>query len=251
MLLACATSAYVAGCTVGDEGGPGFGYVTTSPGSSASAADDSSRDSETDDDGDAATDGVGADDDGGWPGGSDDGGAETTGDPAEPLGSCCDPSNVGGCDSPAVEACVCQADPACCQDAWSPACVKQVETLGCGKCPGDGGGGGGPAGDCCQANGTPGCVDAAVEACVCAQDPDCCQTEWDALCAQGVEALGCGNCGGGGGGGGGGCCQPAQDAGCGDLVVEVCVCTQDPYCCFVEWDAQCVDQVSALGCGTC
>lgn len=37
--------------------------------------------------------------------------------------------------------------------------------------------------DCCEANGTPGCDDAACQAAVCACDPVCCQEGWDSFCA--------------------------------------------------------------------
>jgi hypothetical protein len=239
-----------AGCAVGDEAGPGFGFTTANVGSSATASGD-----DTGDDGDEPPPGSGtsgAHDDGGWPGDADEGGDETGEPPAGPLGSCCEPSEVPGCATPGIEACVCQADPTCCQNAWTASCAKRVESLGCGKCPGNDPPPP-PAGDCCQANGTPGCVDAAVEACVCAQDPDCCQSDWDAFCVQGVEALGCGTCGGGGGGNPApaGCCMPQPGPGCGDGFVEFCVCITDPYCCVVEWDAQCVAEVTEFGCGSC
>ncbi len=39
------------------------------------------------------------------------------------------------------------------------------------------------ASDCCFDNGTPGCDDATCEAAVCACDPFCCDTAWDAFCA--------------------------------------------------------------------
>ena len=38
-------------------------------------------------------------------------------------------------------------------------------------------------GDCCAANGTPGCEDATCSASVCSDDPDCCSDTWDAACA--------------------------------------------------------------------
>jgi hypothetical protein len=43
--------------------------------------------------------------------------------------------------------------------------------------------GGGDSGDCCIANGTPGCEDPVCEAAICAIDSFCCDTEWDGLCA--------------------------------------------------------------------
>lgn len=50
---------------------------------------------------------------------------------------------------------------------------------------------------CCEAGG-PGCSDAAVEACVCAADPFCCQTQWDTQCVAEVDLLACGDCDGSG-----------------------------------------------------
>ncbi|MCA9286587.1 MAG: hypothetical protein KDA22_15285 [Phycisphaerales bacterium] len=47
-------------------------------------------------------------------------------------------------------------------------------------CPGDG--------DCCEANGTPGCEDEACCTLVCGIDAFCCDTAWDSLCASEAEA---------------------------------------------------------------
>ncbi|HWB74435.1 MAG TPA: hypothetical protein VG755_05760, partial [Nannocystaceae bacterium] len=48
---------------------------------------------------------------------------------------------------------------------------------------------------CCDATGTgAGCLDPEVEACVCDDDPYCCDTEWDTLCVDEVESLNCGAC---------------------------------------------------------
>ncbi len=50
-------------------------------------------------------------------------------------------------------------------------------------------------GPCCLAQGGPGCTeDATIEACVCADDPYCCDTDWDSFCAGEVVSLGCGTC---------------------------------------------------------
>lgn len=46
------------------------------------------------------------------------------------------------------------------------------------------------SGDCCAANGTPGCDDAACCELVCSVDPFCCDVQWDGVCAD--EACGIG-----------------------------------------------------------
>ncbi len=48
--------------------------------------------------------------------------------------------------------------------------------------------------DCCVDNGTPGCDDPTIEACVCAHDSYCCDTAWDQTCADEVVSFGCGTC---------------------------------------------------------
>lgn len=54
------------------------------------------------------------------------------------------------------------------------------------------------------------------------------------------------------GGGPGPCCVEDIFPGCfDDFLIEFCVCSIDDYCCAVEWDLQCVDEVEAFGCGTC
>jgi len=54
--------------------------------------------------------------------------------------------------------------------------------------------------DCCVANGTPGCDDAACEASICGADAFCCDNQWDQVCADAAVAdPACGAaCGGGG-----------------------------------------------------
>ncbi|MBM4397278.1 MAG: hypothetical protein FJ087_16530 [Deltaproteobacteria bacterium] len=49
--------------------------------------------------------------------------------------------------------------------------------------------------DCCSPTPGPGCeADAAVEECVCAADPYCCETEWDTVCAGLIQDERCGVC---------------------------------------------------------
>lgn len=103
-------------------------------------------------------------------------------------GDCCDARDMPGCEVPSLEACVCDADPVCCNEAWDPQCVADVYLLGCGLCPG--------ASNCCVADGAPGCTEPDIQQCVCAEHPDCCAEAWDFACVQAVEALGCGTCSG-------------------------------------------------------
>lgn len=150
------------------------------------------------------------------------------------------------------------------------------------------GGAGGSAGSvtskepCCVAHDGPGCNDAAIQACVCAQDPTCCSGSWNQFCVNEIKQFGCGSCEGGAGGAGGSggsgtagsgdafggsagggatptfggwCCNDQTTApGCDIPEVKSCVCAKDPYCCddfFGEWDSQCSAQVTEFGCAVC
>jgi hypothetical protein len=113
-------------------------------------------------------------------------------------------------------------------------------------------------GDCCAAQPQGGCADAMIEACVCADDPTCCEQAWDDVCVESVAGLGCGQCGnapppGGddGGGGVGACCMAHGMGGCVDAMVTNCVCNVDPFCCEQQWNEECVALVDELGCGDC
>lgn len=104
--------------------------------------------------------------------------------------ACCQPNTMPGCAAdPEIEACVCATDPFCCDEQWDNLCVSEVQTVGCGDCGWVSQGGG-----CCDANGTPGCDDPDIEACVCPSDPFCCQTSWDSLCVEMVGTYGCAVC---------------------------------------------------------
>jgi hypothetical protein len=157
-----------------------------------------------------------------------------------PKGECCQSHMDGGCIDPEVEQCVCGLAPDCC-DVWTEECVQIVELGGCGMC------GGGDKGECCVANLEPGCTTPEVEACVCAQDPFCCEEQWDGQCAAEVEALGCGMCGGMGGD----CCSPGDGPGCVDPQIEQCVCAAAPSCCNDKWTDACAALVEPLQCGMC
>ena len=77
---------------------------------------------------------------------------------------------------------------------------------------------------CCVA-GSPGCDEPVIAKCVCASDPYCCITEWDAQCVSEVDAFGCGSCQGGGGGG---VCIPSAATNFGNLFSGGSVCVLEP-----------------------
>jgi len=143
---------------------------------------------------------------------------------------CCIPSPQGGCDDGRVEQCVCSQDAECC-DAWDPLCVTLADVSCGGSCVADG--------SCCLARNTTGCNDLEVQSCVCADDPYCCITSWDAICVafafdcEGCEAPGEGPC-----------CELHKSPGCTDSLggpaVQNCVCDTDPSCCSMEWHEDCV-----------
>lgn len=124
-------------------------------------------------------------------GGTDDGGGGGGGE-------CCVPSTEPGCADPTVESCVCAEDSYCCATAWDDICVGEVDSFGCGTCGGAGDDAGADdgavdVGDCCDAHAA-GCSDPTIEACVCAEDAYCCETEWDGICIGEVDSLGCAVC---------------------------------------------------------
>jgi hypothetical protein len=164
--------------------------------------------------------------------------------PANP-GDCCEPARGTGCGDRMIEACVCAADPRCCTDQWDELCVEHVEELACGGCSF------GPAGlfeDCCSAHESPACLDEGITACVCGQDPYCCDIAWDQLCVDAIGTYGCGVCPGPYEPDD--CCTPGEVAGCPDPEISECVCAQDPFCCEEHWDELCVDEATTY-CGGC
>lgn len=54
---------------------------------------------------------------------------------AEKTADCCSSNEGLGCGEPEVEACVCAADPFCCEYGWDAACVIGVEDFDCAVCP--------------------------------------------------------------------------------------------------------------------
>jgi hypothetical protein len=129
-----------------------------------------------------------------------------------------------------------------------------------------------PADSCCAVHGTPGCFDAEVEQCVCAVNAYCCEMEWDSICVAQVGELGCGECSpqvevdctnmiDDDQDGRLDCldsdCSQAEECacdeshespGCANPEIQACVCGYNAYCCEMEWDAICVDEIDQLDC---
>jgi len=106
------------------------------------------------------------------------------------------------------------------------------------------------AGDCNDANGTPGCENVSCCVLVCETMPTCCVVAWDAACADAACDFACplpaecGACGTGD-------CfiangSPFCDDNCGPagLCLGCCqaVCIVDPFCCDDEWDGLCAGE---------
>jgi hypothetical protein len=90
---------------------------------------------------------------------------------------------------------------------------------------------------------------------LCALDPYCCTTAWDATCVGEVSSICGASCSApptGGDAGASTCAHPVCATGAPlASACESCattLCAQDPYCCAVSWDATCVGEVGAI-CG--
>jgi hypothetical protein len=127
------------------------------------------------------------------------------------------------------------------------------------------------AGSCCVAHANPGCDNAACCNAVCAIDSFCCQTQWDALCAESAAQV-CGICGPICPNGicepgeswpdcvdcppppscpaAGECCVPHGNGGCADATCCDAVCAIDSFCCDVSWDLTCAE-IAADTCPGC
>ncbi|MEE9129022.1 MAG: right-handed parallel beta-helix repeat-containing protein [Phycisphaerales bacterium] len=145
-------------------------------------------------------------------------------------GDCFVANFTPGCDDAACCSMVCGIDSSCCLTAWDQECADLATQI-CGLCGEPG------SGDCFEANGTPGCEDAACCGIVCAADPECCNDQWDEACAIFANIV-CGTCGEPGSGS---CFRDNGTPGCEDGDCCALLCEQDAFCCIVEWDQTCAD----------
>lgn len=157
----------------------------------------------------------------------------------EAANSCCETSDLPGCDDSDVLACVCTTDSFCCQVAFDSICVSLALQCG-GTCNNEG-----AESDCCSASGAPGCTDQTVHDCVCATDFACCASGFDDVCVtQAIAECGAqctlpppeSDC-----------CSPSSAPGCTVPDVQACVCGIDPFCCAAGFDENC----AALAEGQC
>jgi hypothetical protein len=169
---------------------------------------------------------------------------DTCGEPA--TGSCLTPHENPNCSDPICCQKICAIDPKCCDISWDETCVEFAEQF-CFTC-------GNPrAGSCCHSHDGPYCDDRACCEAICVIDPFCCTTAWDTPCADLATApdsicnlpkCRCGN----------NTPIPGQNLscravhivpGCNDFICCDKVCSIDPFCCGVSWDATCVQGAQA------
>ncbi|MSR28126.1 MAG: hypothetical protein EXS03_00930 [Phycisphaerales bacterium] len=145
-------------------------------------------------------------------------------------GGCFEVHVVPGCSSLSCCSSVCNSDPYCCGVTWDVSCVAAAESF-CAQNPVCKG----ATGNCLVEHADPGCSDPACCDHVCAVDPACCTTGWDADCVAEVHELceGCGDVFAGP------CLQPHKSPACDDAVCCLIICATDPFCCEFTWDANC------------
>ena len=171
-------------------------------------------------------------------------------------GNCFNAHANPGCED--LECCsdVCEADPFCCTTVWDSECVSLAYVPPTDTAPADGlcapahadlySCGELTAGQCCKANGSPGCDDTTCCDAVCLSDSFCCDNEWDDFCAQTalVTCVDCGaNCGEPCAGL---CCQENDTPSCNDADCCLLVCESDPFCCESIWDEACASTANAV-----
>ncbi|MFM7260206.1 MAG: dockerin type I domain-containing protein, partial [bacterium] len=153
------------------------------------------------------------------------------------LGSCFAARQVPYCsDSSCCEE-VCSADPSCCNTSWDVNCVNTA-LVRCASC-------GTSNASCFLPHAGTGCSDLSCCQAVCALDLSCCESAWDANCAQLAAAQCTPKCGDPGAGS---CFSAHASPACRDGGCCSIVCTIDPFCCATAWDEGCVAIASAGVC---
>jgi len=115
--------------------------------------------------------------------------------------------------------------------------VVEIEAVGCGDAA---------AGECFVPHTGVGCSDADCCFNTCAADPFCCQTNWDATCANYANVT-CGGCGDPSTGS----CTSVHGPYCSNFTCCQSVCAADPFCCESGWDLACVNGAIVTCLGGC
>ena len=120
------------------------------------------------------------------------------GEACVPGGTCAastaDPCEVSwgvpGCAGCACEDVVCEIEPACCLEAWSPFCVFLCDSTSDAPCNIEICGPHGDPCDGCQPIDSLSCWDCQCQECVCDVYPHCCLQRWDDLCVMQCQLCG-------------------------------------------------------------
>lgn len=155
-----------------------------------------------------------------------------------PCGDCCAAETAPGCGDKFCQDCVCDVDEECCDPeiGWDERCesIARAEcSIAC------------PCNECCepQDSGSEivGCGDKECQDCVCALDSNCCELEWDGICAARAAEECERRC----------MCEPVNDccvagdqSGCSLPACEACVCEIDSFCCDEFWDVGCAEDLA-------
>jgi hypothetical protein len=150
------------------------------------------------------------------------------------------PKLVNGCSTCTTS--VCSYDPYCCNTHWDSICVNEALSDAACTCNT-------PTPNSCShpesqqgvalVNGCSACATA-----VCAANPSCCTTTWDATCVSAALASPDCQCTGGSS------CSHAENVQGAPLssscsLCAASVCSYDPYCCSIWWDGICVTEAQS------
>lgn len=149
--------------------------------------------------------------------------------------------NQPGCNDTTCCHETCTLDQFCCDVVWDNYCAGEAV----GICTGNFASCTAGAGNCDEAQTTPGCNNSSCCNTVCQSDPFCCLTMWDADCtgeANGACFLTCTPQAGD-------CFSGHATAGCNNSTCCEKVCggtNADTFCCDTEWDGQCASEALGL-----
>ena len=159
------------------------------------------------------------------------------------AGDCTTAHKSPHCDNEACCLLVCATDPYCCSTEWDSSCATQAVTLCVDRSQGCGDAG---SRSCFVASFLQGCADPSCCQLICdGFDSYCCVVQWDAICVSQALTfaelgIGC-TLPAGAATGRGDCLTAHTQKGCSDVDCSAAVCSIDPDCCRVIWDANCAE----------